>query len=52
VALAMGSARLLARGLWPSYLVAPFGAAATAGRMLGLSPERMTHALALAIALA
>jgi 2-methylcitrate dehydratase PrpD len=50
LALAMGGARLLVRGLWPSYLVAPFGAAATAGRMLGLSPERMTHALAIALA--
>jgi len=50
LAMAMGGARLLARGLWPSYLVAPFGAAATAGRMLGLSPERMTHALAIALA--
>jgi 2-methylcitrate dehydratase PrpD len=40
----------MARGLWPSYLVAPFGAAATAGRMLGLSPERMAHALAMALA--
>jgi 2-methylcitrate dehydratase PrpD len=50
LALAMGGARLLAHGLWPSYLVAPFGAAATAGRILGLSPERMTHALAIALA--
>jgi 2-methylcitrate dehydratase PrpD len=28
---AMGGARLLAQGLWPSYLVAPCAAAATAG---------------------
>ena len=50
LALAAGGARLLARGQWPSLLVAPFGAAATAGRLLGLGPERMRQALALAIA--
>lgn len=48
--LALGGAGLMAQGLWPSYLVAPFGAAATAGRMLGLSSERMAHALAMALA--
>jgi 2-methylcitrate dehydratase PrpD len=47
---ALGGVSLLARGLWPSYLVAPMGAAATAGRLLGLSSERMQHALALAAA--
>jgi 2-methylcitrate dehydratase PrpD len=50
LSLALGGAGLMARGLWPSYLVAPFGAAATAGRMLGLNPERMAHALAMALA--
>lgn len=50
LSLALGGASLMARGLWPSYLVAPFGAAATAGRMLGLNPERMAHALAMALA--
>ena len=50
LALAAGGARLLARGQWPSLIVAPFGAAATAGRLLGLAPERMRQALALAIA--
>ena len=50
LALALGGASLMAQGLWPSYLVAPFGAAATAARMLGLAPERMRHALALALA--
>ncbi|MES2534323.1 MAG: MmgE/PrpD family protein [Pseudomonadota bacterium] len=48
--LAMGGARLMAQGLWPSYLVAPFGAAATAARVLGLPPDRMRHALAIALA--
>jgi 2-methylcitrate dehydratase PrpD len=47
---ALGGVSLLARGLWPSYLAAPIGAAATAGRLLGLSSERMQHALALAAA--
>ena len=50
LALAAGGARLLARGQWPSLIAAPFGAAAVAGRLLGLAPERMRHALALAIA--
>ncbi len=50
LALAAGGARLLSRGLWPSLIAAPFGAAATAGRLLGLAPERMRQALALAIA--
>ncbi len=50
LALAMGGARLMAQGLWPSYLVAPVGAAATAGRMLGLPVSRMRHALAIALA--
>jgi 2-methylcitrate dehydratase PrpD len=48
--LAMGGARLMTQGMWPSYLVAPFGAAATAARMLGLPPGRMRHALAIALA--
>jgi 2-methylcitrate dehydratase PrpD len=48
--LALGGARLLSRGLWPSLLVAPAGAAVTAGRLLGLPPARMRQALALAIA--
>jgi 2-methylcitrate dehydratase PrpD len=50
LAQAMGGAALLAHGLWPSYLVAPFGAAATTARLLGLAPARMGHALALALA--
>lgn len=50
LSLALGGAGLMAQGLWPSYLVAPFGAAATAARMLGLPPARMRHALALALA--
>lgn len=48
---ALGGARLLAQGIWPSYVAAPFGAAAAAGRMLGLPPDEMANALALALAL-
>lgn len=47
---AIGGARLLAQGIWPSYMTAPFGAAAAAGRVLGLSAEQMSNALALALA--
>jgi len=47
---ALGGARLLTRGLWPSLLVAPVGAAATAACLLGLPPERLRQALALALA--
>jgi len=50
IACALGGVSLLARGGWPSYMVAPVGAAATAGRLLGLAPQRMRHALALALA--
>jgi 2-methylcitrate dehydratase PrpD len=50
LALAMGGASLLARGLWPTYLVAPFGAAATTARLLGLNAARTAQALALALA--
>ena len=46
---AMGGARLLAQGLWPSYLVAPCAAAATAGHLLGLDEGAMAHALSLAL---
>jgi 2-methylcitrate dehydratase PrpD len=47
---ALGGARLLTRGLWPSLLVAPVGAAATAACLLGLPPGRQRQALALALA--
>ncbi|MFL9898674.1 MmgE/PrpD family protein [Paraburkholderia fungorum] len=50
LALAMGGAALLAQGLWPTYLVAPFGAAATTARLLGLNVARTAEALAMALA--
>jgi len=50
LALALGGASQLMHGVWPSYVVAPLAAAATVGRLLGLTPQRMQHALALALA--
>lgn len=47
---AAGGAPLLGRGIWPSYLCAPLGAAATAARLLGLDSAVMADALALALA--
>jgi len=38
----------LARGVWPSYVGAPFAAAAATAAVLGLDLERTTHALAIA----
>lgn len=46
--LALGGVNLFARGQWPTLAVAPIGAAAALGRLLGLEEERMTQALALA----
>ena len=50
LALAMGGTALLAQGLWPTYLVAPFGAAATTARLLGLNAARTAEALTMALA--
>ncbi len=50
VALAMGGANLMGKGLWPSYLVASLGSAVTIGRMLKLTPVQMKNAMALALA--
>jgi 2-methylcitrate dehydratase PrpD len=40
---------ILYRGVWPSYLCAPFGVAAAASRLLGLSDAQTAHALAIAL---
>jgi 2-methylcitrate dehydratase PrpD len=40
--------RFHARGFHPTAICAPFGAAAVAGRLFGLSPEQQTHAFAIA----
>jgi 2-methylcitrate dehydratase PrpD len=50
--LALDGPTILYRGIWPSYLAAPFGIAAAAARLLDLSPAEAAHALALALTLA
>ena len=49
---AIDGARILYRGIWPTCFCAPFGVAATIGRLTGLDAERMTNALAIALNLA
>jgi 2-methylcitrate dehydratase PrpD len=49
---ALDGARLLYRGVWPSYYAAPFGVASTAARLLGLNATQSAHALAIALSLA
>ena len=46
---ALGGPRLLAQGIWPTYLLAPLGAAATAARLWRLDPTTTAHALAIAL---
>jgi 2-methylcitrate dehydratase PrpD len=43
---------ILYRGIWPTYLAAPFGVAAVAARLLGLTEDEAAHALAIALAFA
>lgn len=50
LAQSLGGAAIMGQGWWPSLTVAPFGAAATAGRLLGLTSREMAHALAIALA--
>jgi 2-methylcitrate dehydratase PrpD len=45
-----GGIEALARGVWPTLVIAPIGAAATSAALRGLSPERVTAALRLGIA--
>ena len=40
---------ILAKGIWPTYLTAPFGAAAAASILLGLDAQQRANALALAL---
>jgi 2-methylcitrate dehydratase PrpD len=47
----LDGARLLYRGVWPTYYVAPFGVAAAAARLLDLNPTQSAHALAIALSL-
>jgi 2-methylcitrate dehydratase PrpD len=47
--LALDGPSILYRGIWPSYIAAPFGVAAVASRLLDLTPAQAAHALALAL---
>lgn len=49
--LAVRGPQILYRGIWPTYLAAPLGAAATAARLLGLSETQTASALSLAVML-
>jgi 2-methylcitrate dehydratase PrpD len=42
-------ARILYRGIWPTFLAAPLGACATAARLFGLDRDQTAHALSLAL---
>lgn len=50
--LALDGPTILYRGIWPTYVTAPFAVAAVASRLLGLSGRQASHALALALSLA
>ena len=47
---AIGGATILYRGVWPTYVTASLGAAATTAHLLGLDGEATANALALAAA--
>jgi 2-methylcitrate dehydratase PrpD len=49
--LAINGPQVLYRGIWPTYLAAPVGAAAAAARMLDLDEARAARALSLALML-
>jgi 2-methylcitrate dehydratase PrpD len=49
---ALNGPAILYRGIWPTYFAAPFGVAAVAARLLGLTKEEAAHALAIALAFA
>jgi len=46
---AIGGATLIYRGVWPTYVTAPFAAAATASKVLGLDAAATARALGLAL---
>jgi 2-methylcitrate dehydratase PrpD len=50
--LALNGPSLLYRGIWPTYFTAPFGVAAVASRLLGLTERQAAHALGIALILA
>jgi 2-methylcitrate dehydratase PrpD len=43
---------ILYRGIWPTYFAAPFGVAAVASRLLGLTEQQAAYALGIALSLA
>jgi len=49
---AINGPHVLYRGIWPTYFATPFGMAAVAARLLHLSAQETSHALALALTLA
>jgi len=49
---ALGGPSILYRGIWPTYLAAPFGVAAVASRLLGLTERQAAYALSIALILA
>jgi 2-methylcitrate dehydratase PrpD len=49
--LAFDGPTILYRGIWPTYIAAGFGVAASASRLLGLTEEQTTNALALSLSL-
>jgi len=46
---ALNGPTLLSRGIWPTYLAAPFAVAAAASRLLGLEDKQAARALAIAL---
>jgi len=49
---ALDGPSILYRGIWPTYFAAPFGVAAVAARLLGLTETQAAHALGIALVLA
>jgi 2-methylcitrate dehydratase PrpD len=49
---AIGGPSILYRGIWPTYFAAPFGVAAVAARLLGLTETQAAHALGIALVFA
>jgi 2-methylcitrate dehydratase PrpD len=47
--IAAGGIEAFTRGIWPTLVVAPLGAAAAAGAMRGLSADRLTNAMRLGL---
>ena len=50
--LAIDGARTLYKGIWPTYMSAGFGTAATVGTIIGLSAEQLAHAFAIVATMA